>query len=490
MNYFNDFMNSECSSDSINTENCNEHIAHNNNSEILDSSQTGTSDTSLQFQSKSPHEYIAQNNDVGVYGFSLTGSSHLKSKTVCQDYSDFLYLSDENIWIFAIADGVGSCSLSHWGAYTAVIESMNSIKEQITLLSNGKVVKLSDVPNIEEIFQKAFSFAREKVELFADNCQKPIYDFQSTLTVAVYDGLRLACCHVGDDGIVAEGVSGKCLMITNRFKGEEANSVVTLQSGLSTTTIVKSDVVGFIMSTDGILDYYVGNASVNNRVYYPFFQEIIYGMRPSEDISPLDAVKQASRKLKESFLTPTFQKRVTDDITVLAVANQSLLSNPDRLNFSQKNWDEETKKIEEERRKIIYPSSPKPLSRPQIKNFSSQASPNNTPTKAASHRQTNSQPNISSPQSEEECDSDSSEVSSSNFPDSYDTEMNFQIPKHSAIRSLLNEFRPILYEQIGQLCNFPEIMQCQSCGIYYENSKNLIYCPQCGKRLQKIGRNL
>ena len=83
MNYFNDFMNPECFSDSINTENCNEHIAPNNNCEILDSSQTGTSDTSLQFQSKSPHEYIAQNNDVGVYGFSLTGSSHLKSKTVC-----------------------------------------------------------------------------------------------------------------------------------------------------------------------------------------------------------------------------------------------------------------------------------------------------------------------------------------------------------------------------------------------------------------------
>ena len=305
-----------------------------------------------------------QFGSVGVYGISIQGKSHVAKNQCCQDYNSFWYLPDENIWILAIADGVGSCSLSHWGAYTAVSKAIDFLRERLCSESasagHAKCLANYTVEEIEAIYNDAFTFAQKEVEHFADANQQPVFNFQSTLTVALYDGQLLYCCHVGDDGIVAEGVSGKYLMVTERVKGDEANSVYTLQSGCWSVRRI-NNVVALVMSTDGILDSYVGNAFTNNRVYYPFFRNLTYSMRVLPEESPKMAVKRAS-ELAIVELTQKAVNGVSDDMTVLVAANQEMLDRPTQPQFSQEAWDQETEQLRKKQYDMLYNSTVTPKS--------------------------------------------------------------------------------------------------------------------------------
>lgn len=327
-----------------------------------------------------------QMDGVGVYGISIRGKSHIAMDKCCQDYNSFRYLPKEKIWILAIADGVGSCTYSHWGAYTAVNEAIGSLQAYLENESQAKKEPkaLNDYTSeeIETAFHEAFSSAQKKVEDFADAHGQSVFHFQSTLTVALYDGKLLYCCHVGDDGIVAEGISGKYLMVTDRIKGEEANSVFTLQSGRWTVRKV-NNVVAFVMSTDGILDSYVGNAFTNNRVYYPFFQKLTYSMQAAEDQTQREAVAIACDSAI-ALLRQKAVENVTDDMTVLVAANQALLERDTKPEFSQKAWDDETEALKKKQKEALYKYSKQNIAkaadnRPPIKPASQHLPPSKTP---------------------------------------------------------------------------------------------------------------
>lgn len=305
--------------------------------------------------------------EIGVYGMSLQGRSHKKKNTPCQDSNNFCYLENEKILIAAIADGVGSCIWSHWGSYMAVEAAILSLKREIAAISKGEVLRIESLTTnqIESIFNTAFSDARQAVEDLADREQQSVYNFQSTLTVALYDGSRLTCCHIGDDGIVAQGTSGKYQMITQRIKGDEANSVVTLQSGKWFITTTSTEVTGFLMSTDGILDSYVMNQAMNNRVFYPFFEACVYSMGPKQIPDALGSVEAAMMDTKKNLLDDEgLMCSVTDDMTVLAVANQRLLCQSIRPTFSREEWDRERQRVLKMQQEKLHPKkvTPEPIS--------------------------------------------------------------------------------------------------------------------------------
>lgn len=295
--------------------------------------------------------------EIAVYGMSLQGRSHKKTNTPCQDSNHFCYLENEKILITAIADGVGSCVWSHWGSYVAVDAVIQSLKRMIAAISKGEVLKIESLSKeqIESIFNTAFSDARQAVEDLADREQQSVYNFQSTLTVALYDGSRLTCCHIGDDGIVAQGTSGKYQMITQRIKGDEANSVVTLQSGKWFITTTSTEVTGFLMSTDGILDFYVMNQAMDNRVYYPFFEACIYSMEPKQISNASEAVEAAMRETQKNLLDDELMGSVTDDMTVLSVVNQRLLCQSTRPTFSKEAWDRERRRVLKMQQEKLHP---------------------------------------------------------------------------------------------------------------------------------------
>ena len=207
-----------------------------------------------------PEKHYEALADISVYGMSLRGSSHVERCQPCQDYSDFRFIPEAGLLISAISDGVGSCALSHWGSYTVVTTVLNVLETELKAELQTKKFTEIEGKTIGAILRKAFLQSKDAVEDLADHLTQPLPNFYSTLTAAIYDGSVLYYGHVGDDGIVVQLENGSYQLVTTRHKGEEANSVNPLQAGapdqLWQFGRVSEPVVGFLMSTDGVLDQY------------------------------------------------------------------------------------------------------------------------------------------------------------------------------------------------------------------------------------------
>lgn len=296
--------------------------------------------------------------DISVYGMSLQGSSHIERNQPCQDYSDFRFIPESNLLIAAISDGVGSCSLSHWGSFTAVTSVLDVLEKEL-----GKELKKSKFSELEgkivgSILRKAFVESKDAVEELADRLGQPVPSFYATLTAAIYDGSMLYYGHIGDDGIVVQLENGTYQMVTTRHKGEEANSVNPLQAGspdhLWQFGRVVEPVVGFLMSTDGVLDQYVKNKRQNNHIFYPFLENALYCMMDQGEKHKEKIALDACDKMRKDLDRPSYRSAVTDDITVLAAVNTEMLKTAVHPQFSMEEWRREEEEHLQEIKKKLY----------------------------------------------------------------------------------------------------------------------------------------
>lgn len=278
-----------------------------------------------------------------AFALSLRGASHVKSGAPCQDYSDIREIGGG--WLLAaIADGVGSCKLSHWGAYIAVNTALDYLEH--CLESSPQGLAENQIP---VILDRAFQKALEQVEAVADRALTAVGNLQSTLTVALYnmDG-TLHFCHIGDGGIVAQGRDGTVSLVTERMKGEEANSVYPLQTGTGWKYGKEKSIAAFTMATDGVLDEFAMDfpkMTYFHQIFYPMMEAAVYSMQPR---GSSDQAEAALRGIKgELFLTPDYQKRVTDDITFVAVVSQPLLHRAKHPQFDRQIWEQELQKVRE-----------------------------------------------------------------------------------------------------------------------------------------------
>ena len=287
-----------------------------------------------------------QNPAVAAFGITLQGASHRKSTppAPCQDAHALCWMEDEGIFLAAIADGVGSCKLSHWGAYTAVNAALESAREALSDLAGGKRLRLDAESGefrkqMKEIMVSAFRAAQDAVERLADDAEPPqmVFALQSTLTLAIYDGKCLYHGHAGDDGIVAQLPDGTVEMATRRMKGEEASSVYPLQCGEKEWSFgLVPEVAGFVMATDGVLDAFVQSHpdyfGINyfNGICYAFMEDAMKQLAQDSDGAAETAMEQYLTFLQSEEYT----QRVTDDLTLVAVASPEGMTNAKQPDFS------------------------------------------------------------------------------------------------------------------------------------------------------------
>ena len=287
-----------------------------------------------------------RNPTVAAFGITLQGASHKRSTppAPCQDAHALCWMEDEGIFLAAIADGVGSCKLSHWGAYTAVNAALESAREALSDLAGGKRLRLDAESGefrkqMKEIMVSAFRAAQDAVERLADEAEPPqmVFSMQSTLTLAIYDGQCLYHGHAGDDGIVAQLPDGTVEMATRRMKGEEASSVYPLQCGEKAWSFgLVPEVAGFVMATDGVLDAFVQSHpdyfGINyfNGICYAFMEDAMKQLAQDSDGAAETAMEQYLTFLQSEEYT----QRVTDDLTLVAVASPEGMANAKQPDFS------------------------------------------------------------------------------------------------------------------------------------------------------------
>ncbi len=284
-----------------------------------------------------------------AYGKSEQGTSHVDKGVECQDSCGLRKITSkdkETFVVAAIADGVGSCNRSAEGSSEAVTSAIDYIENEIfnIKIREIKIKKAEYFNYFKTLINKAFEHARNRVEELADRSSASVLSFSSTLAVAIYDGCDVFFGNAGDSGIVTLNTDGKYEMISTRQKGEEANSVIPLQSGKWEIGVAEK-IVMCCMLTDGVLDVVAPEIKTKELIYWPFFESFLIS-------KSVDADRKMKNIIEGLVNGNEVKSKVSDDITILAICNVGTeYSKPDfDLNQYLKKCDE----IREEQEKALY----------------------------------------------------------------------------------------------------------------------------------------
>lgn len=252
---------------------------------------------------------------VVYYGTSIVGTSHVKKGTVCQDSHKATILS--NGWcVAAVADGVGSAKHSEVASDMAVNKVVSYCSEHI-----GTDSKIED---LTEVLKSAYSAAEKAIQEYVDAHEDSITDYDTTLSMIVYDGKTIAYGHSGDGGIVGLMNDGMYVKITNPQKASDGICVIPLRAGESNWEFgtVQGEYASVLLATDGVYDTFFPYLlrGQKNEVYVPLIQYFM-------DNNVLELTEENAADVEKSrveFLNSTAYEPVTDDKTVLVVVNHQI----------------------------------------------------------------------------------------------------------------------------------------------------------------------
>ncbi len=201
------------------------------------------------------------------YGFSIVGKSHMTSSDCCQD-SHLIRRTEDGRIIAAVADGVGSAKNSHIGSKIAVNTAVKFCCEYMPYDHN--------LISTKSMLRTAYNYAFKQILREAEKHNQPIESYDTTLTLAIYDGKRIIYGHSGDGAIIGLTSFGDYVEITRVQKGEDSISVLPLRSGYTKWVIdsYEEDLCSVMLLTDGMFETicpYLLRDTQNNKtnVYVP-----------------------------------------------------------------------------------------------------------------------------------------------------------------------------------------------------------------------------
>ena len=181
------------------------------------------------------------------YCFSEKGFSHEKAKMPCQDSSTVAEIN--TIWHLAVvADGIGSCKHSEKASEIAV-------KAVRSIISKGFPCNGQD-EDILALIRTSMHWAANAIEVYVQNENGDIKDYQTTLAIALYDGVKAFYGNAGDSGIVALDEFGEYHILTKK-QNNEYGEVIPLYSRKFEIGKTDFNVAAVICMTDGLLDWTV-----------------------------------------------------------------------------------------------------------------------------------------------------------------------------------------------------------------------------------------
>lgn len=257
-----------------------------------------------------------QVNPWRVVGGSGIGTSHLKLGLPCQDAFYYKFLGNDGVAI-AVSDGAGSAS-------KADEASAFLVKTAIGLLER----KLDDnYPECdrewETTLRYVFENTRQPLCKIAEEADRPVNDYHSTLILVVADEKRCICGLVGDCGAVALGGLNTLLSLCPPQKGEYANitNFITQKTApdVLDIRIYREKIHAIAVFSDGLME--VAMNIRQNKPYPPFFNPMF------NFAAHMDNAQQAEELLVDFLTSKRINKKTDDDKTiVLAVKPETILN--------------------------------------------------------------------------------------------------------------------------------------------------------------------
>ncbi len=292
---------------------------------------------------------------IGFYKTSVIGTSHLSNPGgVCQDASGASNL--DNGWVVScIADGLGSSLHSDIASSCAVSTCISYVCDNLKDPSGDE--------EIGSVLKNAFSKAASEIQKIADENNAPISDYDTTLTLSVYDGKKIWYEHVGDGGIITLSEDGTFKVLTKAQKGENFNETTPLRAGENYWFFgtSESDICSYAMMTDGIFDVACPwlLSMTEQPVYINYIRSFIdNNMLKMTSQDEFDTVE----KEISAFLSSDDCLGITDDKTIVGVINTDLVSVVrDEAYYSEPDF----KSLSEEYKKKLYEKN-EPLDETEI----------------------------------------------------------------------------------------------------------------------------
>lgn len=179
------------------------------------------------------------------YTIKMAGPYHLANGIPCQDSFSVAHKGD--LVVAAVGDGVGSEPHSEMGSSLAT--------ETAVRLCIRAIDSDSKTEEVINAIQDSFLAAYGAVCLAAEEDGNPVTQYDTTLCLAVWDGVRLVYGQSGDSGMIAALSDGHYIVVTEQQRDAEG-CVFPLRFGPQYWRFesVTEPVASVLLATDGFLE--------------------------------------------------------------------------------------------------------------------------------------------------------------------------------------------------------------------------------------------